>query len=131
MAPWSMSSRASVAFGGLEKALDRPLSRLRRGETDPRIILRRYAKTWLVMAPGQPLGLGAGSEDLVIVLSDWSEVMFSSGGAAFKAFGRAVFHRFSSAFHIFSMVFHQFSPVFIDVSAGFHDPRPRLEAWPC
>ena len=32
-----------------------------------RTILKRYAKTWLTM-------------DLVIVLSDWSEVVFSSGG---------------------------------------------------
>eukprot|EP00435_Cladocopium_sp_Y103_P008042 s1281_g2.t1 len=36
-------------------------------EYNIRIILKRYAKTWLTM-------------DLIIVLSDWSEVVFSSGG---------------------------------------------------
>lgn len=44
-------------------------------EYDIKIILKRYAKTWLAM-------------DLVIVLSDWSEVIFSSGGVAMLSFAR-------------------------------------------
>ena len=38
--------------------------------------MKRYAKTWLAM-------------DLIIVLSDWSEVVFSSGGVAMLSFARA------------------------------------------
>ncbi|CAL1132090.1 unnamed protein product [Cladocopium goreaui] len=44
-------------------------------EYNIRIILKRYAKTWLTM-------------DLIIVLSDWSEVVFSSGGVAMLSFAR-------------------------------------------
>ncbi|CAK9096464.1 Potassium voltage-gated channel subfamily H member 5 (Ether-a-go-go potassium channel 2) (rEAG2) (Voltage-gated potassium channel subunit Kv10.2) [Durusdinium trenchii] len=44
-------------------------------EYDIKIILKRYAKTWLTM-------------DLIIVLSDWSEVVFSSGGVAMLSFAR-------------------------------------------
>ncbi|CAK8992578.1 unnamed protein product [Durusdinium trenchii] len=44
-------------------------------EYNIKTILKRYAKTWLTM-------------DLVIVLSDWSEVVFSSGGVAMLSFAR-------------------------------------------
>ncbi|CAK8992558.1 unnamed protein product [Durusdinium trenchii] len=45
-------------------------------EYDLRTILKRYAKTWLAM-------------DLLIVCSDWSEVIFSSGGTSMLTLARS------------------------------------------
>eukprot|EP00931_Biecheleriopsis_adriatica_P025228 TRINITY_DN15543_c0_g1_i1.p1 TRINITY_DN15543_c0_g1~~TRINITY_DN15543_c0_g1_i1.p1 ORF type:complete len:805 (-),score=156.66 TRINITY_DN15543_c0_g1_i1:74-2488(-) len=45
-------------------------------EYDMRVIIRRYAKSWLAL-------------DLVIVCSDWAEVIFSSGSMAMISFARS------------------------------------------